>query len=354
MSIRSKAAILAEYGKPVIVDEVDHGDPYPDQVVVQLAAGGICHSMLHRLHDPNTPVPQLLGHEGSGVVVQAGSAVTRVKEGDEVLVTWFPGGGAGSVPTQKAGTAMWGSTKARSAVIYTWAEHCRISEQFVVPVAPGLANVATSIIGCAVMTGAGAVTNTAQVQAGDTVAVFGAGGVGLCSVQAARNVGAKQIIAVDLDPEKLAFASRFGATHVVNAAEVDAVEEVRRLSDGGVDFALDTIGVSATVKQIVLATRPGVAGRRRGGTSVLVGVPSGDTAIDLHNLLTGSKALIGCAGGDVIPDRDFSTYIDWYRSGLLPLDDLVSRTYTIDEAAEAVDDLENRRILGRASFVYNR
>ncbi len=349
MSIRSLAAIYYERGRPLVVDEVDHGDPRPDDVVVRVLASGICHSFLHRFHMPNIALPQLFGHEATGVVEAIGSEVTRVHEGDTVLVTWLPGTPGDDVAPGRA-TALWKGEPAHSINVYTWAEHCRVSQHYVVPVRSDIEVATSSIIGCAVMTGAGAVTNTAGVGPGQSVAVFGAGGVGLCALQAAHNAGADPVIAIDLDQSKLAFARRFGATHTVNASAGDPVAEVRSIAGDGVDFAFDTIGVPDTVRQIVTATRSGVAGLRRGGTSVLVGICLSPPVIDLQNIMGGSKAFMGCVGGDSVPDRDFPLWLEWQASQRLPLDALVTRRYRLDEVNEALDDLDAGRITGRAIF----
>jgi Zn-dependent alcohol dehydrogenase len=349
MSIRSRAAIYHERGRPLVVDEVDHGDPGPDDVVVRVLASGICHSFLHRFHMDGIALPHLFGHEATGVVEAVGSAVTRVGEGDTVLVTWLPGTPGDDVAPARA-LAHWRGVAAHTVNVYTWAQHCRVSQHYVVPVDPAVDVTTSSVVGCAVMTGAGAVINTAGVGPGQSVAVFGAGGVGLCALQAARNVGAAPIIAVDLDTAKLSLALRFGATHTVDATSGDAVAQVRALAGRGVDFAFDTIGVPDTVRQIVTATRRGVPGLRRGGTSVLVGVCLTPPVLDLQDIMGGGKAFVGCVGGDAVPDRDFPTYLEWEATGRLPLDDLVTRRYRLDQVNEALDDLAQGRISGRAIF----
>lgn len=349
MGIRSRAALYIERDRPLIVDEVDHGDPGDNEVVVRVLYSGICHSFLHRFHMPNVALPHAFGHEATGVVEQAGRNVTRAREGDFVLVTWLPGTPFEGFPMPRA-TLRWKSHTVQTVNVYTWADHCRLDENYVVPLERPDDIVSTSIIGCAVMTGAGAVTNTAGVRAGQTVAVFGCGGVGLSAVQAAANVGAAMVIAVDVDDAKLAFARRFGATDTVDARAGDAVQAVRDLTSGGVDYAFDTIGLPQTVQQVVLATRPGVPGLRRGGTTVLVGVCLHPPPLDLSNMLGGSKTVMSSQGGDVVPDVEFARYLQWYRDGSLPLDELVTRRYTLEQINEALDDLEHGRILGRAVF----
>jgi Zn-dependent alcohol dehydrogenase len=349
VSVRSAAAIYVEKGRPLVVDEVDHGDPGPHDVIVRILVTGICHSFLHRFHMPSVQCPHLFGHEATGVVEAVGRSVTRVREGERVFVTWLPGTPQLGLTPDRS-TARWHDQLAHSVNVYTWAQHCRVSEHYVVPCDDATPDMAGSIIGCAVMTGAGAVINTARVQAGQTVAVFGVGGVGLAAVQAAANAGASAVVAVDLVDEKLVFARRFGATEVVNAGATDAVAAVRELTHGGVDFAFDTIGAPATVQQIVLATRAGTPGVRRGGMSVLVGVCLSPPPLDLPHLMGASKSFVGCVGGDAVPDRDFAVFTEWYKTNRLPLDELVTQRYELADVNEALDDLEHGRIAGRAVF----
>jgi Zn-dependent alcohol dehydrogenase len=189
--------------------------------------------------------------------------------------------------------------------VFTWAEDTIADQQFVVPLDADVATDATSIIGCAVMTGCGAVVNAAMVRAGESVAVIGAGGVGLCIIQAAANVGAYPIIAVDLTDEKTEFAKQFGATHGINAGQGDPIERLRELTGGGVDYAFDAIGARITIEQSLLAARPRRPGDREGGTAVVVGVPHGDPPTPAMNMIFGGKVYRGAPGGSSRPDRDF-------------------------------------------------
>jgi Zn-dependent alcohol dehydrogenase len=212
----------------------------------------------------------------------------------------------------------------------------------------------TAVIGCAVMTGAGAIINTLQVKPGQSVALFGAGGIGLCAIAAAAIVDAYPIIAVDLIEEKLAFARRFGASHTVNAREVDAVQAIRQLTNGGVDYAIDAIGLPQTQEQILRAVRAGFSGLNRGGTALLIGItpPGAQVSLDT-SLFIGNRSFTRTSGGDCRPDRDFPLFIRWYREGKLKLNDLITRRYTIDQINTAVDDLEHGRILGRGILTYS-
>ena len=269
---------------PLRIDEINLPDPGPHQVVVKQFASGICHSQLHQMHGPRG-APQLLGHESTGTVVAAGSEVTHVKEGDRVMVTWVPRSpDLGRRPNPISLELADGST-AISQGVFTWADNTIADEQYIVSMPDDVRTDVTAIIGCAIMTGSGAAYHTAGVKQGESVAVFGVGGVGLSAIVAAAVIGADPIIAVDLSDEKLEFAKKFGATIGVNASAGDAVEQVRALTTSdtefdfmgrplaGVDYAFDCIGVKQTMEQILPAARPGVIGVRTGGTAVLVGRP---------------------------------------------------------------------------------
>jgi Zn-dependent alcohol dehydrogenase len=211
----------------------------------------------------------------------------------------------------------------------------------------------TAVIGCAVMTGAGAIVNTLQIKPGQSVAVFGAGGIGLCAIGAAAIVDAYPVIAVDLSTEKLTFARRLGATHTIDASNNDPVNAIQELTGGGVDYTVDAVGLPETQEQILRAVRMGFSGRDRGGTALLIGLtPPGAKAILDTSLFVGNRSFTRTSGGDCRPDRDFPLFVRWYREGKLKLNDLVTRRYTLERINAAVDDLEHGRILGRGIITY--
>lgn len=363
MSIKYRAAIFVEPNKPLVVDEVEMPDPAPDQVLVKLFASGVCHSQLHtmsRAPRPGRRLPALLGHESTGVVAAKGRDVRHVKEGDHVMTTWVDRDNSTTplslVDHTLNDRAQYVATWKGQEVLHsaaTWAEYALASERVVLPMPKDIATDVTAIIGCAVMTGAGAIINTLQVRPGQSVAVFGAGGIGLCAIAAAAIVDAHPIIAVDVIEEKLAFARRFGATHAVNARAADAVQAIRELSRGGVDFAIDAIGLPQTQEQILRAVRVGYSGLNRGGTALLVGItPPGARAVLDTALFAGNRSFTRTSGGDCRPDRDFPIFVRWYREGKLKLDELVTQRYTLDQINKAVDDLEHGRILGRGVITY--
>jgi Zn-dependent alcohol dehydrogenase len=359
MPTDARVVVVPVEDGPLRVDNVRLPDPGQYQVVVKQYASGICHSQLHQMHNPRS-APAILGHESTGVVLAKGSSVDHVKEGDTVMVTWVPRDGENQIRTPDAiKLELEDGSIATARNVFTWADITMADEQYVVKVPDNIAKDVTAIIGCAVMTGAGAVYHTAAVKEGNSVAVFGVGGVGLSAITAAAVVGADPIIAVDLNPEKLEFAEKFGATVGVDASQVDAVEAVRELTRlegefdmigrpvAGADFTFDCIGVRKTMEQILPAARPGVLGRSSGGTAVLVGVPQTPVELDARDLLISEKKYIGSIGGSCRPDRDFPMFLRWYAEGDLDLDAMVTQRYELDQINEATTALTNGEIAGR-------
>lgn len=359
MGTPARVVVLPKHTSVLRVEEVELPDPGPTQVVVRQFASGICHSQLHQMHRPRgTPV--VLGHESTGVVLKTGKDVRHVKEGDTVLVTWVPRNATAAKAPPVRATLQVSDGIAQSENVYTWADNTVADEQYVVKVDPNIRTDVTSIIGCAVMTGAGAVINTAKVQPGQSVAIFGVGGVGLSAVVGAKVAGANPIIAVDLDDEKLEFAKRFGATHGINARREDPVQAIHALTTkqgqftflhtpvSGADFTFDCIGIKTTMEQIVPACRSGHFGARDGGTAVLVGVPGSNVELNAIDVLLHEKHFIGSLGGSCAPDRDFPRFLEWQDSGELDLDAMVTQRYSIDQINEATTALEEGKISGRA------
>ena len=359
MPTHAQVVVLPEETGPLQIQDLVLPDPGPTQVVVQQYASGVCHSQLHQMHRPRKS-PVLLGHESTGVVIGKGTDVTHLDEGDTVLVTWVPRDATNTDTTPSAAILDVDGGQAISQNVFTWADHTIADQQFVVKVDASIKKDVTAIIGCAVMTGAGAVINTANVQRGDSVAIFGVGGVGLAAVVGAKMCGANPIIAVDLDDEKLAFAKRFGATHGINASQVDAIASIHELTGKpeqtsfahrpvtGVDFAFDCIGLKQTMEQIVPACRGGHFGARQGGTAVLVGVPSTTVELNAIEILVQEKQFRGSIGGSCSPERDFPMFLDWHANGDLDLESMVTERFSIDAINEATTALEEGRISGRA------
>lgn len=359
MGTASQVVVLPQTGAILRVEEVEIPDPGPTQVLVKQYASGICHSQLHQMHRPRDAAV-LLGHESSGVVLKAGAQVSHVREGDLVLITWVPrNAGAANAPPSAAALDV-SDGRAASNNVFTWADHTLADQQYVVKVDPLIKTDVTSIIGCAVMTGAGAVINTARVQRGQSVAIFGVGGVGLSAVVGAKVAGADPIIAIDLDDAKLEFAKHFGATHGINASNEDPVAAIHALTTkaekftylhtpvSGADFAFDCIGIEKTMHQILPACRSGQFGVLDGGTGVLVGVPSTNVELNSMDVLLNEKHFIGSIGGSCAPDRDFPRFLEWHENGDLDLDAMVTARYRIDQINEATTALHAGEISGRA------
>src|SRR5262245_48478167 len=309
MPTQARVVVLPQEQAPLRVEEVRLPDPGPNQVVVKQFASGVCHSQLHQMHRPRT-FNVVLGHESTGVVLAKGANVSHVKEGDRVMVTWVARDREHATrQPESAVIDLPDGSSARSQNVFTWADHTIADEQYVVKMPNDVPTDVTAIIGCAVMTGAGAVYHTAGVKEGQSVAIFGVGGVGLSAITAAAVVGADPIIAVDLSDEKLAFAKKFGATIGVNASNEDPVQKVKELTNGGADFAFDCIGVKQTMEQIMPAVRSGVVGGESGGTAVLVGVPMTTAELNMVDMLIGEKTYKGSIGGSCKPDRDFPMFL---------------------------------------------
>jgi Zn-dependent alcohol dehydrogenase len=346
MKVRS--AIDVAYGSPLIIDEIDLPPPRPDQLIVKLFSSGLCHTQLHWLQNQSGSRPRISGHEATGVVTDLGSDVTHVKEGDHVIVTWTPRLSLRDTPSHPGVEITFRGEPLHTGSVYTWAEAVLVHHAYVVPIAKADPTDLSCIVGCAVMTGAGAVLHTANVRPTDSVAIYGAGGVGLSAVRMAAILGADPIIVVDLDNAKLALAKEFGATHTINANIADPVASIVEISNGGVDFAFDAIGVPKTVQQLLPSTRRGRSrADGQGGVAVLVGLPMEEITLDLQQLLMGHRCLRSSLGASH-PERDFAMFLRWHQEGKFPLDKLVTRRYQLEEINEGYAALAAGEILGRA------
>jgi S-(hydroxymethyl)glutathione dehydrogenase / alcohol dehydrogenase len=352
-----QAAVLTAVGRPLeIRSDVEVEDPRAGEVLVRLVASGVCHSDLSaRSGVMMMPTPVVLGHEGAGVVEAVGDGVTGVAPGDHVLVSWVPqcGGcyhcvrGEGhlcerAVVTMATGGLLDGTTRLRSAgaplhqmaATGTFAELAVVPGSGAVPLPDDLDLTLAALLGCSVLTGVGAALNTARVRQGDTVAVVGCGGVGLNVVQGARIAGASSIVAVDTNPAKLRLAEAFGATVTVDASAGDAVSGVMAATaQRGVDVAFEVVGVARTIDQALTMTR-------RGGHTVLVGVPAMDVVVAVPaflGLVLAGKTISGCWYGSSNVHADVPKLVALYRSGELLLDPLVSRTIDLTEVNDALD-----------------
>src|SRR5262249_51645682 len=273
--------------------------------------------------------------------------VTHVKEGDHIISTWVPRIPISGLPDSRpTGATFHGRPVIADGDVYTWSEHMVTFADKVVPMSPSDPTDITCLVGCAVLTGAGAVLHTTKVGLGESVAVFGVGGVGLCAIGAAAIAGADPIIAVDLVDRKLEFAREFGATHTVNAADADPVKAIWAISPGGVDYALDAVGAPTTAIQILGAVKQGgPRADNQGGTAVLLGIPVSDVSVDLNEILLYQRHYSGSLGATE-PDTDFPLFLEWVREDKFPLEKLVTNRYSLEQIEEARAALEEGGGLG--------
>jgi S-(hydroxymethyl)glutathione dehydrogenase/alcohol dehydrogenase len=354
--MRMQAAVLWEPGRPVDVREVELASPRQGEVLVQMAACGVCASDLHVVDGAiPEPLPLVLGHEAAGVVVETGAGVERLRAGDHVVLALLPscgacescrrgrpslcevGGRMAATGTLADGTSR---LSADGAMLHhfnsvsAFAEYAVVPESVAVAIRRDVALDVAALIGCAALTGWGAVTRVARVEKGASVAVWGCGGVGLSTIQAARLAGADAIVAVDTRPEKLELATRVGATATVEPRpSADTGRRVRHATKGGADYAFEAIGRPETIREAWEAVRPG-------GTAVVLGIPpKGSTVtIDTWGFIS-EKSLKGCFLGSARIEEDVPTLVDRYAAGDLRLDELVSDRIGLAGLPAAFDKL---------------
>lgn len=343
-----KAAIFHGPNQPLKIESVDIDDPREREVLVRTVASGVCHSDLHFVDGLYMwPTPAILGHEAAGVVEKVGKQVTYVKPGDHVIacLSVFCGycpecmSGHPNLCSNKSATQRAASDKPRLASggkpvnqfadLSSYAEKMLVHENALVKIREDFPLDRAALIGCGVITGVGAAINTAKVTPGSTVAVFGAGGVGLAVIQGARIAGARKIIAVDKFEAKLALAKRLGATDTVDASHADPVEAIRSMTGGGADFAFEAIGLKKVAEQAYECLAPG-------GTATIVGmVPLGQKVeVDGFSLLF-EKRIQGCFMGSNRFRIDMPRLIEFYEQGRLNLDDMISKRGKLEDVNEA-------------------
>jgi S-(hydroxymethyl)glutathione dehydrogenase / alcohol dehydrogenase len=337
--MRTDAAVLFEVNQPLRLLELDLPDLKPGQVLVDVAYSGVCHSQLHEVRGRRGPdrfLPHTLGHEGSGTVLAIGPGVAKVKPGDRVVLTWIKGAGADVPSTTYASR---GGT-VNSGAISTFMRHTITCENRVVPVPAEMPLREAALLGCALPTGAGVVMNTAAPRPGNSLVVFGAGGIGLSAVLAAHLLEVSPLIVVDVVDQKLEDARRLGATHTVNACTCDPVSAILEFTGGrGADYAVEAAGRRETMEAAFRCVRD------QGGLCVLAGnLPQGEQiSLNPFDLIRG-KRIVGSWGGDTKPDRDVPRYARLFQEGKLPLADLISRDYPLEDVNAALEDLERGRV----------
>jgi alcohol dehydrogenase len=358
------AAVLRELGRPgpyaetqpLTIEEFELAPPGPGEVLVRVRAAGLCHSDLSVI-DGNRPrpLPMVLGHEMAGVVESVGHGVTDLQRGDHVVASFVPSCGvcppcvAGrpalcepGLAANTAGTLLSGQRRLAQdghAVhhhlgVSGFAQYTTVSRRSLVRVDPTLPFAEAALFGCAVITGVGAVVNTAAMPKLASMAVIGLGGVGLASLLAGRMLEANPIVAVDLNDAKLAKARELGATATVNAADPDCAERVRELSGGGVAYAFEMAGSARALELAYRVTR-------RGGTTVSAGLPHPQHQVSIPHvtLVAEERTLKGSYLGSCVPERDIPQYIEWYRAGRLPVERLLSERIRLDDINGAFDRL---------------
>lgn len=335
--MKTTAAVLVELGKPLELADLEIPTLKPGQVLVEVAYSGVCHTQVgeargHRGEDKF--LPHCLGHEGSGIVCEIGPGVSRVKPGDRVILSWIKGPGL-DVP----GTVYdWNGRKVNAGGITTFATHSVISENRLTVVPDGMPMRLAALVGCAVPTGAGVVFNTAQPRPGQSVVVFGVGGIGSCAVAAAALSGCTPVIAVDINPDKLALARKLGATHTIQSKAADPVAEILKLCKGGADFSVEATGLPAVMRQALGCVR------HQGGAAVVIGNARFGTTLEIDpRELNMGKRLLGTWGGDNVPDRDYPRYCRLLMSGRLDLEPLLANSYGLADVNAALDALEQGR-----------
>lgn len=337
-----KAAVLVQLNKRLeVLSGIDYASPGRGQVLVKLAYSGVCHSQLmeargHRGADPY--LPHLLGHEGSGQVVEIGDGVTKVRPGDLVVLGWIKGGGLDGGGVKYHCSCL--SQPLSAGGVTTFNEYALVSENRVVQLPAGVPLDVAVLFGCAVPTGAGIITNDLRPPPGSALAIFGLGGIGMSALMATMLFQCSKVIAVDVSEEKLALAKSFGATHLIDARTADPVDEIRLLTGGhGVDFAVEASGQTNVIEQAFASVRRG------GGVCVFASHPQNGSriSIDPYELICG-KQIRGSWGGGSDPDRDVPMFAQLYRDGKLPLEKLISKRYPLDSINEALGDLELHRV----------
>ena len=344
-----KAAVFHGPNQPLKIEDVDIDKPKAHEVLLRTVASGVCHSDLHFVDGLyNYPAPAVLGHEAAGIVEEVGPEVSYVKKGDHVIcclsvfcgtchycMSGRPNLCQGKTQTQRSQSekprlSQNGQPILQFADLSSYAEQMLVHENATVKIADDVPLAQAALIGCGVTTGMGAALNTAKVQPGSTVAVFGAGGVGLAAIQGAKIGGARMVIAVDKFEGKLATARRLGATHTVDASSTDPVAAIRELTGGGVDYSFEAIGLKAVAEQAFSCLAPD-------GTATIIGmIPVGQKVeIDGWELMWAQKKLQGTNMGSNRFRIDMPRYIDFYRQGRLNLDDMISKRLKLDQVNEA-------------------
>jgi len=330
--MKTQAALLVQTGRPLVLADIETPALKPGQVLVEIAYSGACGTQVMEWRGDKGEdkwVPHCLGHEGTGTVLEVGSAVTKVKVGDKVVLSWIKGTGI------EAGGAVydWDGKKVNAGGVTTFQRHSVVSENRLTLLPPDMPMDVAVLLGCAAPTGMGAVYNVLKVQPGDAVAVFGTGGIGINALMAAALAGAMPVIGIDPNPTRRALAQIYGATHVIDASG-DVLAEIKKIVPQGVDLAVESSGIPAVMEQAINSTR------QQGGRAVVIGNAKHGATLPLNpGVFNQGKSLLGTWGGDSVPDRDYGRYGRLLSSGRFPVRDLLSKPYSLAQADQALQDL---------------
>jgi S-(hydroxymethyl)glutathione dehydrogenase / alcohol dehydrogenase len=360
-----RGAVMHNFMEPLKIESLKLKPLREGEIVVKLAASGVCHSDLSVVQAKlPVPPPVVLGHEGAGIVEEVGKGVTDLKKGDHVVLAWVANCGKchycvtnkthlcelavqSAMMGQEAVFELGGMDVSRMAGVGSFAEYTIVRATSAIKIREDVPLDRACLVGCGVMTGVGAAINTAKVTPGSSVAVFGCGGVGLSIIQGARLAGAAKIIAVDVADKKLEMARHFGATHTVNGAKESSVMKCKEITGGqGPDFTFEAVGIPQLMVEAHMAGR-------RGATTTIVGVGKLTEQVPFNALMLSmeGKTIKGSFYGDTNFRSDFPMLLDLYTSGKLNLDDMVSATYSIEDAPRAIQDLE-KGVNARGVIVY--
>jgi len=346
---KMQAAILVEQNKPLVIDEVELPSELDfGQVLVQVHYSGICGSQLGEISGVkglDAYLPHLLGHEGSGTVVETGPNVTHVKVDDHVVLHWRPGEGIESFTPKY----LWKGKTLNAGFVTTFNEYAVVSENRLTKIPRDFNMEIGALFGCAVTTGLGVINNNAKVKIGESIVLFGAGGIGLNIIQGAVMVSAYPIVAIDLFDHKLDLAKKLGATHIINSKKMDvrnAIYEI--IGEFGADVVIDNTGNTDIIHDAYELTNAE-------GRTILVGVPRKGEETKLYTLpLHFEKILTGSHGGESKPDKDIPKYINLYKNGILKLDKFITQRYKLEQINDAIADMQSGKITGRCTVKLNR
>jgi Zn-dependent alcohol dehydrogenase len=363
--MKVRAAVLRSSGgqqpyaesRPLGIEEVELGPPGRGEVCVRILAAGLCHSDLSVINGSRPrPLPMVLGHEAAGEIVELGEGVEDLSVGDPVVFSFVPicghcepcatgrpalcerGASANAAGELLAGGRRWKDTTGQPLRhhlgVSAFADYVVASSRSVVRVDSDLSPEIAALFGCAVLTGVGAIVNTAKVSPGESVAIFGLGGVGLASLLGARCSGAYPVIAVDVNPEKLALAVTLGAHHALDARSENLIETLRQITQGGVHYAIESVGNEGVLAQAYSATR-------RGGTTISIGLAAPDRTLSIPSvsLVAEERTIKGSYMGSSVPSRDLPRFVALYRAGLLPVDRLLTHRLRLEDLNEGFDRL---------------